>query len=83
MKTNVKINIPSLEKPIKLIGYIGTLLNKLSNDALLINSFNEKVKVLLESIEKRKMLGNALFEQVKKYDKKIILEKFYLSILSW
>jgi glycosyltransferase involved in cell wall biosynthesis len=48
-----------------------------------INSFNEKVKVLLESIEKRKMLGNALFEQVKKYDKKIILEKFYLSILSW
>jgi hypothetical protein len=47
MKTNVKINIPSLEKPIKLIGYIGTLLNKLSNDALLINSFNEKTSEVL------------------------------------
>lgn len=46
-----------------------------------INSFNQKIKRLLGNYEERKALGKALFKQVKKYDKQIVLADFKQKVL--
>lgn len=47
-----------------------------------VDWFTEKVIELLNDVTKRKNLGEALFSQVKKYDKNVVLDIFIEKILS-